>query len=66
MTNFNLLRDERMQAMLELRGETEQSPTPAELFAEWLAQGPRLAKAAGCYVAITVTEAPYEKGHAND
>lgn len=31
--------------------------TAAEAFAEWLAKGPKLAKAAGCFVAIKVTEA---------
>lgn len=30
--------------------------TPAEEFAKWLEQGPKLAKAAGLYVAIKVTE----------
>lgn len=29
--------------------------TPAEQFAQWLELGPKLAKAAGCYVAIKVS-----------
>lgn len=36
-------------------GETVEPP--AERFARWLEMGPRLAKEAGCYVGIKVTEA---------
>lgn len=34
----------------------------AKQFAAWLNAGPKLAKAAGCYVGIKVTPAPQEKG----
>lgn len=38
----------------------ERSPdeTPQQKFARWLEEGPKLAKAAGCYVAIKVLPAP--------
>lgn len=32
--------------------------TPSERFARWLEAGPRLAKAANCYVGIKVTDTP--------
>ncbi|MFG1270783.1 hypothetical protein V5F40_22795 [Xanthobacter sp. DSM 14520] len=35
--------------------------TPTQRFAKWLGDGPKLAKAAGCYVAIKVTELPQQK-----
>lgn len=36
--------------------------TPQERFARWLEAGPRLAKAANCYVGITVTDTPPKSG----
>lgn len=35
-----------------------QQLTPAERFARWAEVGPRLAKAANCYVGIKVTDSP--------
>jgi hypothetical protein len=39
-------------------GEEKAEPSPSEQFAKWLEVGPKLAKAAGCYVGITVSPAP--------
>lgn len=35
-----------------------ETKTPAQEFADWLSAGPRLAKAAGVYVGITVRPTP--------
>lgn len=35
----------------------EEAATPAQRFAKWVEDGPRLAKAAGCHVGIKITPA---------
>ncbi len=42
------------------------APSPAEQFAKWLEDGPRLAKAAGCYVGIKVTNLPSPPSPSNE
>lgn len=50
------------QALLAALSPVEQSP--AEVFAKWLDAGPKLAKAAGCYVGIKVSTALAAEGSA--
>lgn len=47
-----------MKAIHEDEWPDEDGKTAAERFADWLNQGPKLAKAAGLYVGIKVTPAP--------
>ena len=39
-------------------GEKPQIADPSKAFSAWLAEGPKLAKAAGVYVGITVSDGP--------
>lgn len=43
---------------------SERSPNASEAFARWLEDGPKLAKAAGCYVGIKVSPLPADNGRA--
>lgn len=55
-----------LEAVLTERIAPQEAPpveqTPAEAFAKWLDAGPKLAKAAGCYVGIKVSTAPAAEG----
>ncbi len=57
--------DDAVEAWDALRAALSVS-TPADLFAAWLSEGPRLAKDAGCYVGIRVTDAPTSAARAID
>lgn len=41
----------------EFLPDEDKDVAPADAFAAWLREGPKLAKAAGCHVGIKVTEA---------
>lgn len=62
---FGFVLDDAEQLVAEidaLRSNLKEQPVdPSAVFAEWVSQGPKLAKAAGVYVGITVYDKELSK-----